>query len=84
MGTRETRIKCKRTRQARQRETARRRTTKVGKPGRWKPRSPTPLDNTITPILATTDQTRVVEEEVEAVTQVGGQTEGTLSTHKSR
>jgi len=45
---------------------------------------PHPLHNTITPILATTDQTRVVEEKVEAVTQVGGQTEGTLLTHKSR
>jgi len=29
------------------------------------------------------DQTRVVEEEEEAVTQVGGKPEGTLSTHKS-
>ena len=44
---------------------------------------PLPLHNTITPILATMDQTRVVEEE-EAVTQVGDQTEETLLTHKSR
>jgi len=42
-----------------------------------------PLHNTIIPIPATMDQTRVEEEE-EAVTQAGGQTEGTLSTHKSR
>jgi len=45
---------------------------------------PHTLHKTITPILATTDQTRGEEEEEEAVTQVGGQTEGTLSTHKSR
>jgi len=44
----------------------------------------TPLHNTITPIPATIDQTRVVEEEEEAVTQFGDQTEETLSTHKSR
>ena len=43
-----------------------------------------PLHNTITPIPATMGQTRVVEEEVEAVTQVGDQTGETLSTHKSR
>jgi len=29
------------------------------------------------------DSTRVMEEEEEAVTQAGGQTEGTLLTHKS-
>jgi len=45
---------------------------------------PHPLHNTITLILTTTDQNRVVEGKVEAVTQVGGQTEGTLSTQKSR
>jgi len=43
-----------------------------------------PLHNTISPIPATMDQTRVVEEEEEVVTHVGGQTEGTLSTHKSQ
>ena len=43
-----------------------------------------PLHITITPIPATMDQTRVVGEEVEVVTQAGGQTEETLSTHKSR
>ena len=42
-----------------------------------------PLHNTITPIPATMDQIRVEEEE-EGVTQAGGRTEGTLSTHKSR
>jgi len=42
-----------------------------------------PLHNTIIPIPATMDPTRVAEEE-EAVTQAGGQTEGTLSTYKSR
>jgi len=42
IGTRETGAKCERTRQARQRKTAGRRTAKTRKPGRWKPRSTPP------------------------------------------
>ena len=43
-----------------------------------------PLYNTITPIPATMDQIRVVEEVEEGVTPAGGQTEETLLTHKSQ
>jgi len=46
-------------------------------------KAPRPLYKAITPIPAMMDQTRVEEEE-EGATQVGGQTEETLSTHKSR
>ena len=46
---------------------------------------PLPLHKTITPIPAMMGQIRVEEEEeVEGVTQAGGQTEETISTHKSR
>jgi len=48
-----------------------------------KTKAPLPLHKAITPIPVTMDQTRVAEEE-EEVTQAGGQTEETLSTHKSR
>ena len=42
-----------------------------------------PLHKAMTPIPVMMDQTRVVEEEG-VVSQAGGQTEETLSTHKSR
>ena len=45
--------------------------------------APLPLHNAITPIPATMDPTRVVEEEKDGVTQAAGQTEATLSTHQS-
>jgi len=44
---------------------------------------PHPLNKTITPIPVMIGPTKVEEEE-EGVTQAGGQTEETLSTHKSR
>jgi len=44
---------------------------------------PHALHMTITRIPATMDQTKVEEEE-EGITQAGGQTEESLSTHKSR
>jgi len=43
-----------------------------------------PLHKAITPIPATMDQIRVVEEVEEGVTPAGGQTEETLLTHKSQ
>ena len=45
---------------------------------------PLPLHKAITLMPATIDQTRVEEEEKEAVTQDGGRTERTLSTHKGQ
>jgi len=47
-------------------------------------KAPLTLHKAITPILATMDQIREVEEEEEGVTQAGGQTEETQWTHKSR
>jgi len=47
-------------------------------------KAPLPLHKAITPIPVTMDQTRALEEEEEAVIQDGGQTEETLSTHKSQ
>jgi len=43
---------------------------------------PLPLHKAITQIPATMDESRVVEEEEEGVTQAGNQTEETLLTHK--
>jgi len=43
-----------------------------------------PLHKAITPVPLMMDQTRVVEEEEERVSQVGDQREETLSTQKSR
>jgi len=45
---------------------------------------PLPLHKARTQIPATMDQIRVVEKVEEGVTQAGGQTEETLSTHKSQ
>jgi len=45
-------------------------------------KAPHPLHKAMTLIPVTMDQTRVVEEVEEEVTQAGGQTEETPSTHK--